>query len=107
MTNAYQAKKRQQGTLDSKPSKPMTWTLELPSNVGTPTVASYPRARSGDLTIENDFDKDWISDHPSMQPRTILGAGLIDHFSTLPIPRTDMVDQFVAACESFHPPLRG
>ncbi|KAE9365606.1 hypothetical protein N431DRAFT_488718 [Stipitochalara longipes BDJ] len=97
MTNAYQAKKRLQGNLEGKPSKPTTWMLELVPSPGASGTLSSPDSVSGSLAIEVDLADDWVSNHPSTQPRTILGAGRIDHFSTLPIPRTELIDEFVAA----------
>jgi hypothetical protein len=106
MTNAYQAKKRLRGCLEDKPAKPITWTLELVSSPGTPTAHSPPDVVPHSQEIDLDLANYWVSNHPSMQPRTILGAGRIDHFSTLPIPRTELIDEFVAACALVYPPLQ-
>jgi hypothetical protein len=97
MTNAYNAKKNRRRVPERETT---TWTLELVTRPSTPRFSPSPNAISDASAPETNHNDIWTLNHPSMQPRTILGAGLIDHFSTLPVPRTEVIDEFVAACSS-------
>lgn len=122
MTNAYREKKKLQAKNKTKSKKilvPKTWTFEVhsspplaivPSDQASGSNCSTPElsfSTSGSLVSSSPPDSFNCSDeellaelssHSSFQPRTIIPAGLIDHFSTLPVPRTQTVDEFVAAC---------
>jgi hypothetical protein len=121
MTNAYREKKKFQAKSKARSNKtlvPKTWTFEVHSSpppvqlksvpgsdVSTPEL-TYSLSASPLSETYPDFNYTEeemlaeLSSHPSFQPRTIIGAGLIDHFSTLPVPRTPIIDEFVAACTS-------
>lgn len=107
MTNVYDAKRKRSKRLD-RASK--TWPLEVlfvTQTAGSPILSSSSNseAKIGFLSAEkpqNDKRSKDIWAHPSLQPRTILGAGQIDHFSTLPIPRTKAIDEFLVVCSYFH-----
>ncbi|KUJ10529.1 uncharacterized protein LY89DRAFT_787540 [Mollisia scopiformis] len=119
MTNAYREKKKLLANNKGKRNKtlvPKTWTFEVHSN-GPPTVPLNPMAVSDASTPELTFSASGsplsetfsdftcsdeellagISSHSSFQPRTIIPAGLVDHFATLPVARTPIIDEFVAA----------
>lgn len=121
MTNAYREKKKLQVKNKTKSNKtlvPKTWTFEVHSSPPSATVLSDQAPRSDCSTPELSFsvsgssmsnsppdgftcsDEEFLaelSSHSSFQPRTIMPAGLVDHFSTLPVPRSPIVDEFVAA----------
>ncbi|KAE8443896.1 hypothetical protein EG329_001305 [Mollisiaceae sp. DMI_Dod_QoI] len=119
MTNAYREKKKLQAKKSCKSSKilaPKTWTFEIhsmssataalsqttSSNASTPeltfSASGSPLSETlPDFTCSDGEFLAGLSGHSSLQPRTIIPAGMIDHFSTLPVPRTPIVDEFVAA----------
>lgn len=123
MTNAYREKKKksQVRTRKNKSIVPKTWTFELHSSSSPPVQpislplsntlspelnsssslsATPPSESIADFSRSEEETVAELSSHPSVQPRTIISAGLIDHFSTLPVPRTPIIDEFVAACKS-------
>ncbi|KAH7390281.1 hypothetical protein BKA64DRAFT_710837 [Cadophora sp. MPI-SDFR-AT-0126] len=115
MTNAYREKKKLQKDSKSKKFKslqPRTWVLEVhsdspaPASIGlesdhtgtTSSDVSTPNSDHSSVTISS-YQALWaeLSTHPSLQPRTIIPAGHVDHFSTPPVPRTPIIDEFVSA----------
>ena len=97
MTNAYLAKKKRKGHLDREPT---TWSFEITNNHSGAAWSPSPVWICETSESADDQARPGALEPPSIQPRTILGAGQIDHFSTLPIPRTEFIDEFIAACSS-------
>ncbi|CZR62731.1 uncharacterized protein PAC_12628 [Phialocephala subalpina] len=119
MTNAYREKKKVQAKNKAKSNKtlvPKTWTFEVHtsppiapleqvagSDVSTPDLSfsasgsPVSNSPSNSFVCSDEELLDELSSHSSFQPRTIIPAGLVDHFSTLPVPRTPVIDEFVAA----------
>jgi hypothetical protein len=97
MTNAYLAKKKRQGHREREPT---TWSFEVATSHSGATWSPSPVWICQTSESADDQASRCALEPPSIQARTILGAGQIDHFSTLPVPRTGFIDEFIAACSS-------
>lgn len=123
MTTAYREKKKMSSSKSKSRIKaiaPRTWTFEIhnsspPPKPRTPNLGlaapirepacSFSASPLSDIPSGLNSTKEVVpaelSTHPSFQPRTCIAAGRIDHFCTLPVSRTPIIDEFVAACTCF------
>ena len=97
MTNVYLAKRKRQGHHDREPT---TWSFEITNNHSGAAYSPSPVWVCETSESADNQASHGAMEPPSIQPRTILGAGQIDHFSTIPVPRTRFIDEFIGACSS-------